>query len=116
MNQQGKDQSVAMNDRTAAILNSLRLGWHKWLELFIMEYKYLFTMNNHNMAADDIAMDQRGKIKEPGPHLSIKTALLRYGVPMLPDCLIFSMVIPILVRRHIYIETASWSSAAMTLT
>ena len=35
------------------------------------------------------------------------------GIPMLKirqsrDCLIFNMGIPILVRRHLYIETALW--------
>ena len=47
---------------------------------------------------------------EPGPHLNIKTVFPRYGIPMLKirwsrDRLIFNMGIPILVRRHLYIET-----------
>ena len=45
--------------------------------------------------------------------LNIKTIFLRYGISMLKvrrsrDRLIFNMGIPILVRRHLYIETASW--------
>ena len=47
----------------------------------------------------------------PGPRLNIKTVFLRYGIPMLKirrswGRLIFNMGIPILVIRHLYIETA----------
>ena len=50
----------------------------------------------------------------PGPHLNIKTAFPRYGIPMLKirrsrDRLIVNMGIPILVRWHLNIETASRS-------
>ena len=46
----------------------------------------------------------------PGPRLNIKTVFPRYGIHMLKirrsrDRLIFNMGIPILVRRHLYIET-----------
>ena len=49
----------------------------------------------------------------PGPCLNIKTVLPRYEIPMLKmrrswDRLIFNMGIPILVRKHLYIETAPW--------
>ena len=47
----------------------------------------------------------------PGSRLNIKTVFPRYGIPMLKirrsrDRLIFNMGIPILVRRHLYIEMA----------
>ena len=50
---------------------------------------------------------------EPKPHFNIKTAFPRYGIPMLKirrsrDRLIFNMGIPILVRRHPYIEMGPW--------
>ena len=49
--------------------------------------------------------------KTPGPRLNIKTVSPGMGIPMLQirrswDRLIFNMGIPILVRRHLYTETA----------
>ena len=46
-----------------------------------------------------------------GPRLNIKTLFLRYGIPMVKirrswDRRILNMGIPIMVRRHLYIETA----------
>ena len=51
----------------------------------------------------------------PCPYLNIKTVFPCIGIPMLKirrsqDRLIFNMGIPILVRRHLYIETAPLSS------
>ena len=51
--------------------------------------------------------------RSPGPRLNIKTVLSTYGDSMLKirrswDRLIFNMGIPILVRWHLYIETAPW--------
>ena len=51
---------------------------------------------------------------ESGPRLNIKTVFPMYGIPMLKirrsrDRLIFNMGNPILVRRHLYIETAAFS-------
>ena len=51
--------------------------------------------------------------RRPGPSLNIKTVFPGYGIPMLKirrsqDRLIFNMGIPILVRRHLYIDTAPW--------
>ena len=48
-----------------------------------------------------------------GLRFNIKTVFPRYRIPMLKirwswDRLIFNMGIPILVRRHLYIETAPW--------
>ena len=47
----------------------------------------------------------------PGPRLNINTVFPRYWIPMLKirrsrDRLIINISIPILVRRHLYIETA----------
>ena len=43
----------------------------------------------------------------PGTRLNIKTAFSRYGDSHVKDkTLIFNMGIPILVRRHLYIESA----------
>ena len=49
--------------------------------------------------------------REPGPRLNIKAVFPNMAIPMLKvrgsrDRLILNMVIPILVRRHLYIETA----------
>ena len=54
-----------------------------------------------------------GRRARAGPCFNIKTVFPRYGIPILKirrsrDRLIFNMGIPILVRRHIYIETAPW--------
>ena len=51
--------------------------------------------------------------KPPGPRLNIKTVFPSMGIPTLKirwsrDRLIFNIGIPILVRRHLYIETAPW--------
>ena len=48
-----------------------------------------------------------------GFRLNIRTVFPRYGIPMLKirrswDRLFFNMGIPILVRRHLYIEMAPW--------
>ena len=56
----------------------------------------------------------------PGPPLNIKTIFPGLGIPMLKirrswDHLIFNMGIPILVRRHLYIETAPWFGLASNL-
>ena len=50
-----------------------------------------------------------------GTHLNIKTIFPRYGGSHVKDktvtnCFIFHMGIPILVRRHFYIQMAPWSS------
>ena len=52
-------------------------------------------------------------VMKPGPHLNIKTLFPGMEIPMLKirrsqDRLIFNMGIPILVRRHFYIEKAPW--------
>ena len=53
--------------------------------------------------------------KEPGPCLNLKTVFPRYVDSHIKD--IFNMGMPIPVRRHLYIETASlWTSAEWTLT
>ena len=57
----------------------------------------------------------------PGPRFNTKLAFPRYGIPMLkikrsPNCLTFNMGIPILVRRHLYIETAPRWRAVMWVT
>ena len=49
-----------------------------------------------------------------GARFNTKTVFSGYGIPMLKirrswDRLIFNMGIPILVRRHLYIETVPWS-------
>ena len=59
----------------------------------------------------------------PGPHLNINTVFPVMGIPMLKvrrswDRLIFNMGIPILVRRHLYIETGprwvtTWSAEVL---
>ena len=51
------------------------------------------------------------KSQPSSPRLNIKTVFLSYGTPMLKirrfhDRLIFNMEIHIMVRRHLYIETA----------
>ena len=52
---------------------------------------------------------------ESGPRFKIKTVFPGMGIPMIKirpsrDCIIFNMTIPMLVRRHLYIETARrWS-------
>ena len=48
--------------------------------------------------------------KRPGPRLNIKTVFWGVGISIIKirralDSLIFTMGIPMLVRRHIYIET-----------
>ena len=53
----------------------------------------------------------------PGSRFNMKTAFARYGIPVLKirrsrDHLICNMKIPIVVRRHLYIETAPWSAAS----
>ena len=50
-------------------------------------------------------------LKYPGPHLNIKMSFLDMRIPVLKirrsrDRLFFNMGIPMLVRRHLYIETA----------
>ena len=57
--------------------------------------------------------------KPPGPRLNIKTVFPRYGIPMLKirwswDRLIFEMGIPILARRHLYIEMAPQACSLFT--
>ena len=51
---------------------------------------------------------------EATKRIKMKTIFPRYGIPMLKirqsrDRLIFNMGIPILVSRHLYIETAPWT-------
>ena len=58
------------------------------------------------------------KFKLAGPRLNIKTIFPGMGIPMFKirwsrDHLIFNMGIPILVRRHLYIETAPRSPVHM---
>ena len=55
-------------------------------------------------------------LQSPGPCLNVKTIFPGMGIPMLKirwlwDHLIFNMGIPILVRWHLFIETAPRSSA-----
>ena len=52
-------------------------------------------------------------IEGPGPCFNIKTVFSGMGIPVLMirrslDHLIFNMGIPILLRRHLYIETTHW--------
>ena len=59
--------------------------------------------------SDDL--DLRHRVTSPGPRLNIKMVFAGTRISMLKirrsrDRLIFNMGIPILVRRHIYIETA----------
>ena len=61
------------------------------------------------------------RIEGPGPCLIINTVFPGMGIPMLKirrsrDRLIFNMGIPILVRRHLYIETAPWTNKLHTAT
>ena len=59
--------------------------------------------------------------QEPVLHLNIKTFFPGMGIPMLKirqsqECLIFNMWIPLLVRRHLYIETGPRLPADTVLT
>ena len=45
--------------------------------------------------------------RRSGPHLNLETVFPRYGDSRVKDKTVFNMGIPILVRRHLYIETAS---------
>ena len=66
------------------------------------------------LAGTSMTVVCRGWLLEDWARLSIKTVFPRgMGIPMLmirrsPDRLIFNMGIPILIRRHFYIETAPW--------
>ena len=55
----------------------------------------------------------KNESQQPAPCLNIKTVFPRYGDSHVKDKsqdrLIFNMGIPILVRRHFYIETAPWA-------
>ena len=59
-------------------------------------------------------MFQHTRDKTLGPVSISRPSFPGMGIPMLKirrswDCLIFNMGIPILARRHLYIETAPWS-------
>ena len=63
--------------------------------------------------ANNNKIKQKERDMPPGPCLNIKTIFPRYGdshvkIRRSRDRLIFNMGISILVRRHLYIETALW--------
>ena len=65
-----------------------------------------FFKSLHNLFPDQVPAAS-------GSHFNFKTVFPRYGIPMLNirrshDRLILDMGIPILVRRHLYIEMAPW--------
>ena len=87
------------------ILTHRRLKIKKGLQLQTMSLQKQDIVSNYQSGAC-----QSFTIKYPGPCLNIKS-FPGMGIPMLKirqswDCLIFFMGIPIMVRRHLYTETA----------
>ena len=71
---------------------------------FRMTYYWKCHMTKSPGASQGMVSDNTATIWRPGPRFNIKTVFFRYG----DTHIIFNIVIPILVRRHLYIETASW--------
>ena len=106
---------IGFTTNPCEVINVLRYYEYRlYIYIYIILNDVIYSLYKKQTISITVTVTWKKTCLTFGPCLNIKTVFPRYGDSMLKirrsrDRLIFNMGIPILVRRHLYIETAPWS-------